>query len=134
MPSVGAGPSAETVPSYPYKFNGATWDRDFVCTLSAPITFSAASGSVQIVGLASSQIIRVCHLSISSSAATNFTINYGTGSACGTGTNPLSGAYNNVTTLALDFFGTLRTPASQALCLNSSVSITAGGTVTYAQF
>ena len=133
VPTVTAG-VAETVPSYPYKFNGATWDRDFVCTLSAPITFSAASGSVQIVALASSQIIRVCHLSISSSAATNFTIQYGTGSACGTGTNSLSGAYNNVTTLALDFAGTLRTPASQALCIVSSASVTAGGVVTYALF
>ena len=118
----------------PMKFNGATWDRDFVCPLSAPITFSAASGSLQIVGLVSGQIIRVCHLSISSSAATNFTIQYGTGSNCGSGTNALSGAYNNVTTLALDLNGTLRTPASQELCINSSASITAGGLVTYAQF
>ena len=52
----------------------------------------------------------------------------------GTGTNPLSGAYNNVTSIALDFGGTLRTPASQAACLSSSASITGGGTVTYAQF
>lgn len=116
------------------KFNGTTWDRDFVCPLSAPITFSAASGSVQIVGLVSGQVIRVCHLSISASVATNFTIQYGTGSNCGSGTNSLSGAYNNVTTLALDLFGTLRTPASQELCINSSASITAGGLVTYAQF
>lgn len=134
VPTVGAGPTAETVPNYPYKFNGSTWDRDFVCTSSAPITFSAASGSLQIVGLVGGQIVRVCHLSISSNTATNFTIQYGTGSNCGVGTNPLSGAYNNVTTLALDFFGTLRTPASQELCINSSVSITAGGIVTYAQF
>lgn len=118
----------------PMKFNGSTWDRDFVCPLSAPITFTAASGSLQIVALQSGQIIRVCHLSISSSVATNFTIQYGTGSNCGTGTNALSGAYNNVTTLALDLNGTLRTPASQELCINSSVSITAGGMVTYAQF
>ena len=77
------------------------------CTLSAPITFSAASGAVQIVGLSAGKVIEVCHLSISSSVATNLTIEYGTGSACGTGTNALSGAYNNVTTLALDLNGTL---------------------------
>lgn len=121
-------------PTYPFKFNGTTWDRDFVCPLSAPITFTAASGSVQIVGLSGSTIIRVCHLSISTSIATNLTIQYGTGAACGTGTTALSGAYNNVTTLALDLFGTLRTAAGNALCINSSAVITAGGIVTYAQF
>jgi hypothetical protein len=126
--------TATKTPNYPYKFNGATWDRDFVCTLSAPITFSAASGSVQIVGLSGSTVIRVCHLSISANTATNFTIQYGTGSACGTGTTALSGAYNNVTTLALDLNGTLRAPAGQAVCINSSGTITAGGIVTYAQF
>ena len=134
VPTVGAGPSAETVPSYPYKFNGATWDRDFVCPLSAPITYTAASGSLQIVAASGSTIIRVCHVSISTSVATNITLQYGTGSNCGTGTNPLTGAYNNVTSIALDLFGTLRTPASQALCIVSSASVTAGGVVTYAQF
>lgn len=118
----------------PMDFNGTTWDRHFVCTLSAPITFTAASGSLQIVGLVASQAIRVCHLSISTSAATSLTIQYGHGSNCGTGTTALSGAYNNVTTLALDLNGTLRVPASEALCISSSASITAGGMVTYAQF
>lgn len=134
VPTVGAGPSAETVPSYPYKFNGATWDRDFTCPLSAPVTFTAASGSLQIVAASGSTIIRICHVSIAASVATNITLQYGTGSNCGTGTNPLTGAYNNVTQVALDLFGTLRTPASQALCIVSSASVTAGGVVTYAQF
>lgn len=134
QPVASVAGTATKTPNYPYKFNGATWDRDFVCPLSAPITFSAASGSLQIVGLVAAQIIRVCHISISSSAATNFTLQYGTGANCAVGTTALSGAYNNVTTLALDLFGTLRTPASQELCINSSASITAGGMVTYAQF
>lgn len=134
VPTVGAGPNAETVPSYPYKFNGATWDRDFVCTLSAPITFSATSGSVQIVAPSAATIVRVCHISISSNNATNFTLEYGHGSACGTGTTALSGAYNNVTTLALDFGGTLRTASGEGFCIVSSGSITAGGIATYAQF
>ncbi|MBF6570524.1 MAG: hypothetical protein IVW54_16780 [Candidatus Binataceae bacterium] len=121
-------------PTYPFKFNGATWDRDFTCPLSAPITFTAASGSLQIVAASGATIVRICHISISSSAASNWTIQYGTGANCGTGTAALTGAYNNVTTFALDFAGTLRTPASQALCLNSSVAVTAGGVVTYAQF
>lgn len=106
----------------------------FVCTLSAPITFTAASGSIQVVALSASKTIRICHISISANTATNLTLQYGTGSNCATGTTSLSGAYNNVTALALDLFGTLRVPASQALCINSSASITAGGLITYAQF
>ena len=109
-------------------------NQQFACNLSSPVVFTAASGSVQVVPLASGQTIRVCHVSVSASTATNFTLQYGTGSACGAGTNALSGAYNNVTTLALDFNGTLRTPAAQELCINSLATITAGGIVTYAQF
>lgn len=118
----------------PYKFNGATWDQDFTCPNSATISFSAASGSLQLVGLVSGKIIRICHISFAASVASNFTFQYGTGSNCGTGTTSLSGAYNNISYFAFDFGGTLRTPASQEFCLNSSVAITGGGTVTYAQF
>lgn len=122
------------VGSKPVKVHASSIGQQVVCKLSAPITFSASSGSVQIVGLGSGLIIRVCHVSISASAATNFTLQSGTGANCGTGTAALSGAYNNVTTLALDFGGTLRTPVSTAFCINSSASITAGGIATYAQF
>lgn len=117
-------------------FNGSTWDREYSCPNSAPITFSAASGTLQIVGLTSSQIIRICHVSLSSTVATNITLVYGTGSNCGTGTTPISGAYQNVVTLALDFRigAEPRTAASNAFCITSSVSATVGGMVTYAKF
>lgn len=136
QPVASVAGTATKTPVFPYKFNGATWDRDFVCPLSAPITFSAASGSLQVVAASGSTIIRVCHVSIATSVATNITVQYGTGSNCGTGTVSLTGAYNNVQSIALDFGsgGALRAPASQALCINSSVAVTAGGVVSYAQF
>lgn len=137
-PNVGNGGLA--APAYysifPYSFNGSTWDRNFVCPLSAPITFSAASGTLQIVGLSASKIIRVCHVSLSSTVATDITLVYGTGSNCGSGTTSLTGAYKGVTTLALDFGpeAALRTASANEFCITSSAVATVGGVVSYAQF
>jgi hypothetical protein len=77
-------------------------------------------------------VITVCSLSLSSSAATNITLDYGTGSACSTGTTALSGVYQSILTMALDGLN-LALPSSQALCLNSSASVTAGGIILYVQ-
>lgn len=122
--------------TFPYDFNGVTWDQHFVCTNSAPITFSAASGTLQIVGLTAAQIIRVCHVSLSSSVATDITLVYGTGSNCAGGTTSLTGAYKGVTTLALDFGpeAALRTIAANAFCVTSSAVATIGGVVSYAKY
>lgn len=121
--------------TFPYKFAGATWYRDFACNLSAPITFSAASGTLQIVGLTATQIIYVCHVSLASDTATNITLIHGTGTNCGTPT-AFSGAYNGVKTLALDFGpeAALRTLASEEFCISSSATATIGGIVSYAKY
>ena len=137
---LGVGNGAVNVAAYsptlPFAFNGATWDRQFVCPLSAPITFTASSGSLQIVGLTAAQIIRVCHVSLASDTATNITLQYGTGSNCAGGTTALTGAYNGVKTLALDFGpeAALRTASANAFCVSSSASATIGGVVSYAKF
>ncbi len=132
----GAGAAALYERVFGYLFGGSTWDREFSCPNSATITFSAASGTLEIVALTSTQIIRICHISLSSTVATNVTLVYGTGTNCGTGTTSISGAYQNVTTLALDFRigAEPRTAASNAFCVTSSVSATVGGMVTYAKF
>lgn len=120
----------------PVRFNGSTWDREYSCNSQAVITFTAASGSLEIVSLTASQVIRICHVSLSSSAATNITLQYGTGSNCGTGTTAISGAYNNVVTLAINFMpeAAPRTAASNAFCVVSSATATIGGMVVYAKY
>lgn len=132
----GAGGVASFNQSFPYAYNGSTMDLQYVCPLSAPITYSSASGIVQLVGLTASQIIRVCHISLSSDTATNIKFLYGTGSNCGTGGTDITGLYNGVKTLALDFGpgAALRTIASNAFCISSSASATLGGVVSYAKF
>jgi hypothetical protein len=108
---------------------------DYVCDQNAPISISG-SGLTQIVALSAGKSIRLCRIFFSSSAQSNVTIEQGTGSSCGTGTTALSGVFQNVLTLALDFtsrdapvFG-----AGTAFCLNFASSVTSGGWITYAQF
>lgn len=98
---------------------------------SSPISISG-SGLTQIVAASGSTVITVCSLSLSSSATTNITIENGTGAACGTGTTAVSGVYQSVLSIALDSLN-LALPASNALCLNSSASVTAGGLVMFVQ-
>ena len=136
-PPVGTAPSGS--PFLQGKLgSGATGGfvaRAINCDSSAVITFTAASGSVQIVALTASQIVYVCSIVLSSDTVTNITLNYGTGSACGTGTTALSGAFNSVLALSMSFpDGSLRTAASNAFCVNSSVAATIGGVMTYAKF
>lgn len=135
VPGIGPTSDASFNQVLPYSFNGTTWDRNFVCPLSAPITFVAASGTLQIVGLTASQIIRVCHVSLASDTTTNITLIHGTGTNCATPTN-FTGAYNGIKTLALDFGpeAALRTLASEEFCISSSAAATIGGVVSYAKF
>lgn len=117
-------------------YNGSTFDRDFACTGTAAITFTATSGSLQIVALSGSTVIRVCSIMLASDTVTNITLQYGTGSNCGTGTTAISGPIPNVLQLTNNWMpqAAPRTAASNAFCINSSATATIGGTVTYAQF
>ena len=135
-PAYDKGNTPAVTPTYPFAFNGATWDRNFVCPTSAAITISAAT-DVVIVPLASSTITRICNVSFSSgTTSADVTIRQGTGTTCGTNQLALSGAFAAVTGLALDFTaGGLRTTlAARDVCLHFSTAVTAGGVVTYAQY
>ena len=108
---------------------------DFTCDQSAPISISG-SGLTQIVAASGSTQVRICHVNFSNSGTSNVTIEYGTGTNCGTGTTATSGAYQSVLAVALDFTprDALTFPAGKAVCLNFASSVTSGGLVSYAQF
>jgi hypothetical protein len=92
-------------------------------------------GTTQIVPLAAGQTIYVCHVSMSLSAPSNVTFVRGTGANCVVGPANVSGVYNNVTAMALDFGASpLSVAAGNALCITLSAAVTAGGVVVHAVF
>lgn len=112
-----------------------SFESPFICDKSTVITVAGA-GTLEVAALVASQKIRVCHISVAYSGATNFQIIEGTGAACaGTPANK-SGNYLNVTAVALDFGmnGALRSSAGFALCIVTSAAVTGGGVITYAQY
>lgn len=117
-------------------YNGSTWDRGFTCANSAVVNVTAAA-TTQLVALASSQIIRVCSVAITMSAAGTAKFVYGTGSNCGTGTTDITGAFTLATGTPLTLSGmngsVFRTIASNALCL-TAVTGNVTGVISYAQF
>lgn len=108
---------------------------DNTCDMSAVISISG-SGLTQIVAASSGKKVRICHVSLSNSAGSTVQLEYGTGTNCGMGTAALTGVYQNVATMGLDFpvRSELTAPSGDAVCLNYGTSVTAGGTVVYAQF
>jgi hypothetical protein len=116
-------------------FNGSAQSKAINCPNVAAVTVSA-SGDTQIIAASGSTQVYICKIDFSASAGSNFSFHYGTGSNCATGDTAISGVYQNVLTYSSpwDANAPLVFPASKAVCLNFVGSITAGGTVTYAQF
>lgn len=128
-------PVASFEPVFPYRFNGSTWDRDFICTNRAAFNLSGA-GDTQIIAASGSTIVRICHISMATTPPEDIKITQGTGANCAAGTADLTGLYKSVTALAFDFTpaSALRGSASQAICVNQSAGQTTGGVVIYAQY
>ncbi len=118
-------------------YNGATavWTPVPACTSRAVITLAGA-GTAEIVALSGAMQIRVCHLSLALSGASNITVVQGTGVNCATGPTNVTGAYQNILGLALDFEGRslVALGAGQALCITNSAAVTGGGFLTYSQY
>jgi hypothetical protein len=104
---------------------------------SAAINVSTAT-TTQIVALVSGKSIYVTGWDIVVAAADTITLEYGTGTNCGTGTTTLTGAYSFAANGGLatgSGLGVLfRLPASNALCVVTSAAVQASGRVSYAQF
>ena len=101
-----------------------------------PVAISlTSSGLTQLIAGSSGKQIRIEHISVSFASAVNFQLEYGTGSSCGTSTTALTGVYQSVVGIALDFdSGTLNVPSGNSLCANLGSSVTGGGLSVYAQY
>jgi hypothetical protein len=113
-----------------FRYNGASFDREFTCPSSAVINV-AAGATQEIVALTSSQIIRVCSIVISADTlATTATFSYGTGTTCGTGNVALTGAMRlqdegNIS-ISAENGSLMRTAASNALCIAAATGAVTG--------
>ena len=140
--SVGAAATGAAAAGNPLLTGGIDGSGNAVpivlCTLSAVVNVSAM-GENQILALSSGKTIRVCNLDLSFPTPAAFTVqvDYGTGTACATGTGHLTGIYT-FNSAVLGFFddpgafAPLVPPASNAVCLNLSAAVTVQGTISYA--
>lgn len=103
---------------------------------------ATASGTVQLVALASGKSIYVTHIHVIAAASAGFALVYGTGTNCGTGMTYLDGAGGN--TMAFSANSGLAAgiglgpvyviPAGNALCAVFSSAANYAGSLTYSQF
>ena len=104
---------------------------------SAAINVATAT-TTQIVALSSGKKIYVTSFDVVAGGTGNITLEYGTGSSCGTGTTVLTGAYNLVAQAGVakgsGLGPILVVPASNALCVLTSAAVQMSGSVSYTQF
>lgn len=112
----------------------------------APIVANAATVGVnvatatttELIPLANNKTTYVTFAHIEAAGTGNITFEYGSGTACATGTTAFGGAIS--LTAQTGFYGgsgigpVLVVPAGKALCLLTSASVQISGWVTYAQF
>lgn len=104
---------------------------------TAAINVSTAT-TTQLVALSSGQVIHVTAASVISAGTGNITFVYGTGTACGTGTTSITGAYPLIANSGLSIGSGLGpvfvVPAGNALCVTTSAAVQMSGHVAYTQF
>lgn len=115
----------------------ATATGQIGCQSSIPYDAST-NGSTQLVALASSQTVYVCGYMIWAAGTVNVELDYGTGTACATGNNKITPAFQLVAQSgAVDrsmVYQGLKTAASNELCIKTSAGVPVQAIVYYTQF
>ena len=101
---------------------------------SSAVSSISSATTTALVAASGTKAVYVCNAYIASVGGTS-TLEYGTGSTCGSGTTALTGAFAAASTVNFGYGGTVVTaPASNALCLLSGTSTSATvGVLTYIQ-
>ena len=104
---------------------------------SIPINISTAT-TTQLVALSGTKSIYVSAFDVMAGGTGNITFEYGTGSNCGSGTTPLTGAYPLTAqqgfTKGDGMAPVLIVPAGNALCALTSAAVQMSGSLTYVQY
>lgn len=120
-----------------YTTNGTNCVPAVQAATSVPINISTAT-TTQLVALVSGKTIFVTSWDVISGGTGNFTLVYGTGTNCGTGTTSLTGPYPLTAQAGIskgDGMGiVILVPQGNALCATTSAAVQMSGAVSYAQF
>lgn len=107
-----------------------------VTTNTVPVNMSTAT-TTQHVALSGSTLIRITAMLLIAGGTTNVTLQYGTGTNCGTGTTALTGPLpliaNAGFSLGNGFGAALVVPSGQALCITNSAGVQVSGFISYEQ-
>jgi hypothetical protein len=114
-----------------------TQDPCLISPKSSVVVNLTGSSATQLVALTTGKKVYLCGLAVgNTTAATTLTLNYGTGSACGTGTTALTGAVpmaaNGLFTVGGFSTTFASAPVSNAVCMTASAAGVAG-VLTYVQ-
>lgn len=120
-----------------YTTNGANCIPAIQASSSVPINISTAT-TTQLVALSGTTNIFITSWDIISGGIGNFTLVYGTGTNCATGTTSLTGAYPLTAQAGISKGNgngiVLIVPRGNALCATTSQSVQMSGSLSFAQF
>lgn len=102
---------------------------------STAIYDASTSGSTELKALTSGRSIYICGYSIIAGGTVNVKLIYGTGTACATGSNNMTPAFQLTAQAGLvdgsPFYRGLKTASANALCINTSAGIAVQAIVYY---
>lgn len=120
-----------------YTINGSSCLPGVQASQSVKISIAAAT-TTELVALNTSRSIYVTSFDVMAAGNGNFTLVYGSGTNCGTGTTALTGAYPLIAQAGISkgngMGAVLVVPKGKALCATTSSSVLFAGSVSYAQF
>lgn len=99
---------------------------------------NATAVTVELVALDAAKTIFVTSFNVVSAGTGTIKFVYGTGTACGTGTTDLTGAYNltanGYVSVGSGLGAVLAVPKGNALCITTTGAVQRSGSVSYSQF
>jgi hypothetical protein len=120
-----------------YTTNGANCVPAVQSETSVAINISTAT-TTQLIALVANQTIFVTSWDVIAGGTGNFTLEYGTGTNCGTGTTTITGAYPLIAQAGISkgngLGSVLVIPPGNALCALTSANVQYSGSLSYAQF
>jgi hypothetical protein len=103
--------------------------------IQTAVISTATAGDLELVGATASQVIYVCGYKVVAGGTVSVRLIYGTGSNCATGQTGLEGAIPLVANSGFLEPNTgavqTKTPAGQALCIETSASVQVSGRLLY---